>query len=783
MKTHTENSSETKKEAVSKEETKNSKTANQPFQFVDNRPETIAQLKMKEMLKNSQQTMQMKNEQERPNVNTTATDELSKKEIAPFQLKEDPTGDAPPNGGSSDPNKTGLPDNLKTGMESLSGMPLDDVNVHYNSEKPAQLQALAYAQGTDIHLGPGQEEHLPHELGHVVQQKKGNVKPTMQMMGKSEGVPVNDDPQLEREADLMGGEALQMKANEKESNPASDKLKQGMSALSSGKGPVQREEDPYADPYAEEECDPNAEPIAEEECLETDPTAAEQLPVPDPNAEPIAEEEYPVSDPTAEVLPTEDTAAQNDVENESSEEKSLLAELANNTKVTYTYNFNLAIPVEGSEKFIIGGFIKFDLGQMSIIGSEINISYNLKAFEGNETSPDFKPLDIKLTNTGSGYDLGYLGFSLGDFAAKVNKGELSASYSKGAFGLGVSYSTEKVTITSSMDVIAALFGAKAIEDKVKEWTESLGEGINATVTAQLPFEASLVIPLKKPLSLQMDKVSFKPNFGIKMDALGAVGFDAGASASIESDYATGEPGDEFSTTTGKTEAHIKVIILGQEFGPESETETTQKGTLWESVEMQKKLLALCAEKAYLSVHDKQIGNDSADKSTLVNDFESSLQTNWKEGVRVIMAEKGVNIDAVRAVNLDIYYVNANVCYVQNESDIINKVIAANNKAKIVHEAIVFNGLGDLSGQYQAKSGGWNTVITLKKEGNVITGVYENGQFSGEISGQIIKGDWMQDNGNGGYGEFVLQVQENGKRLSGNWTDENNESMTWELTKL
>jgi hypothetical protein len=274
MKTHTENSSETKKEAVSKEETKNSKTANQPFQFVDNRPETIAQLKMKEMLKNSQQTMQMKNEQERPNVNTTATDELSKKEIAPFQLKEDPTGDAPPTAGSSDPNKTGLPDNLKTGMESLSGMPLDDVNVHYNSEKPAQLQALAYAQGTDIHLGPGQEEHLPHELGHVVQQKKGTVKPTMQMMGKSEGVPVNDDPQLEREADLMGGEALQMKANEKESNPVADKLKQGMSALSSGKGPVQREEDPYADPTAEEGI-PGSDPNATATVEDSGPTAEE----------------------------------------------------------------------------------------------------------------------------------------------------------------------------------------------------------------------------------------------------------------------------------------------------------------------------------------------------------------------------------------------------------------------------------------------------------------------------------------------------------------------------
>ena len=49
----------------------------------------------------------------------------------------------------------GLPDNLKTGMENLSGMSLDDVKVHRNSDKPAQFQAHTYAQGTDIHLASG----------------------------------------------------------------------------------------------------------------------------------------------------------------------------------------------------------------------------------------------------------------------------------------------------------------------------------------------------------------------------------------------------------------------------------------------------------------------------------------------------------------------------------------------------------------------------------------------------------------------------------------------------
>ena len=104
-------------------------------------------------------------------------------------------------------NNTGLPDNLKTGMENLSGHSMDDVKVHRNSDKPAQLNAHAYAQGTDIHLGPGQEKHLPHELGHVVQQKEGRVKATKQLKGKT---PINDDVGLEKEADVLGVKASTM---------------------------------------------------------------------------------------------------------------------------------------------------------------------------------------------------------------------------------------------------------------------------------------------------------------------------------------------------------------------------------------------------------------------------------------------------------------------------------------------------------------------------------------------------------------------------------------------
>ena len=100
-------------------------------------------------------------------------------------------------------NKTGMPDNLKSGIENLSGIPMDDVKVHYNSAEPAKLQALAYTQGSDIHVGPGQEQHLPHEAWHVVQQSQGRVRPTMHMAGTA----VNDDQNLEHEADVMGQKA------------------------------------------------------------------------------------------------------------------------------------------------------------------------------------------------------------------------------------------------------------------------------------------------------------------------------------------------------------------------------------------------------------------------------------------------------------------------------------------------------------------------------------------------------------------------------------------------
>ena len=126
-----------------------------------------------------------------------------------LQRKADMANNAAQREEAPRPNNTGMPDNLKSGIESLSGFSMDDVRVHYNSSKPATVQAFAYTQGTDIHVAPGQEKHLPHEAWHVAQQMAGRVSPTTNI----NGMPVNDNAALEHEADVMGEKAVQCQKN------------------------------------------------------------------------------------------------------------------------------------------------------------------------------------------------------------------------------------------------------------------------------------------------------------------------------------------------------------------------------------------------------------------------------------------------------------------------------------------------------------------------------------------------------------------------------------------
>ncbi len=158
-----------------------------PSSFQDNRPIAQLQQKMQALANSSEQVQQQAIIQKMAN-DSGANQAMSSK-----------------NG-----SKKSLPDGLKSGVEQLSGFSMDDVQVHYNSAQPDQINAHAYAQGSDIFLGTGQKKHLPHEAWHVVQQKQGRVAPTQQLKGKT---AVNTDSNLEKEADIMGSKAISLSSN------------------------------------------------------------------------------------------------------------------------------------------------------------------------------------------------------------------------------------------------------------------------------------------------------------------------------------------------------------------------------------------------------------------------------------------------------------------------------------------------------------------------------------------------------------------------------------------
>lgn len=200
--------------------------AEQQSTFEDHRPQAAQLISLQAMMSNSPPQQRTQTRQTKMNDSAQALQmrtlqtRMADGDVAQREKLDEPL-QAQVDGGAvqreevataaqaSKPNNTGLPDNLKSGIESLSGMSMDHVKVHYNSSQPAQLNAHAYAQGSEIHVAPGQEQHVPHEAWHVVQQAQGRVRPTMQM---KMGVPVNDDVGLETEADVMGARALGLRA-------------------------------------------------------------------------------------------------------------------------------------------------------------------------------------------------------------------------------------------------------------------------------------------------------------------------------------------------------------------------------------------------------------------------------------------------------------------------------------------------------------------------------------------------------------------------------------------
>jgi hypothetical protein len=191
MNTHADKTQENKSRLAANAVSQMQNSSEATFQFVDNRPEAIAQRNLQEMANNSPRALQLRALQEMAN---------NSPQVKPYQamadhyiaqrkenLKEEETLQGKFEPIQKKENKTGLPDNLKSGVENLSGISMDDVKVHYNSEKPAQLQAHAYAQGTDIHPASIHEKKMPQESSRVVQRHTTMGKGYVTGYGKGSG--------------------------------------------------------------------------------------------------------------------------------------------------------------------------------------------------------------------------------------------------------------------------------------------------------------------------------------------------------------------------------------------------------------------------------------------------------------------------------------------------------------------------------------------------------------------------------------------------------------------
>lgn len=87
---------------------------------------------------------------------------------------------------------TNIPAPIKAEIEALAGVRLDNVNVHYNSDKPLERQTEAYTEGFDIYLAPNSERYLTRELWVVaryIRQKESNKSQTQEKEEQTE--PIN----------------------------------------------------------------------------------------------------------------------------------------------------------------------------------------------------------------------------------------------------------------------------------------------------------------------------------------------------------------------------------------------------------------------------------------------------------------------------------------------------------------------------------------------------------------------------------------------------------------
>jgi len=185
MNTHAEKTQENKSQSVVNEEYRQQSRDELTFQFVDNRPEALAQLKLKELISSSPRAREAAQFQ-------AMADNYSAQKEHPIQKVE----------------KTQENKSQSVLNENYRQQNKDELTFQFVDNRPKALVQLKLKEL--ISSSPRAREAAQFQTmadNYSVQQKQNRVKPTMQMNTK---MNLNDDASLEKEADVMGEKAFRV---------------------------------------------------------------------------------------------------------------------------------------------------------------------------------------------------------------------------------------------------------------------------------------------------------------------------------------------------------------------------------------------------------------------------------------------------------------------------------------------------------------------------------------------------------------------------------------------
>lgn len=353
------------------------------------------------------------------------------------------------------------------------------------------------------------------------------------------------------------------------------------------------------------------------------------------------------------------------------------------------------------------------------------------------------------------------------------KGGISQAFGPVSVGLDFDGTKDpwKTSLDLGFDAFEVLFGGglRKAKETAKEQNIDFALGANFKTKLDLLDGGSLDMRIENiKAELEASVGTLVPG---EATGCGEFGAKAGVKVGMETDYAEGTAEDPWSKTTGTASTSLTVTLFGQNFGVDLSGERSASGTYLEASQAQKRLNEIALEAAYGQTFKDITSTKGIDQRRIVRSLMSDLKTSYEAADEQLKSATGVSpmSDYGYGPATEIYSENSreNRFMVVDWHDQVRAVIARNERAKMIHEWLVYKGGGTATGEYA--SSGWSGAVTLSMTSDTdFEGDYgSDGTLLGTINGQTMTGVWSESGGTR-QGAFTLQIQEDGDRLYGNY---------------